>query len=420
MAITDISISQDNIVSGSNLIPIHSPVIFIVDVTYTGLVPEQLNVELYDKDSVLLSTYKCIPYADPLSTIRQFMFIADEPIRSLMNGFEDVAQLNETFVAIPDITKLITLKFVDPDNALIFDNLIIDFVHGAEQFGNNPNLVDQFNNEDDNYFAPENSFVYVYFYNDDITNSVSINEEILQLVPDELNIAIGGSTGNVITVTSNGSWLATESETWISLSTPSGTLNGSFTIDVDANATGLARSGTVTVTQGALIKTVTVNQATNSLAVNYKFDLTINEDVDTATDYEAWRLVDISPLNRTGNSINVGLDYDLSVSSVGTSNAIVYYGIGSDAVTEPTTWILLASAVTNALGGTDSEIGSTTIEVADGEFLFIKNDLRITSAPTDTSTVNLDLANGSILLPGTGTALPIAPGAWDKNINGGA
>ena len=179
MAITGVSISQNNIVSGSNLIPIHSPVIFIADVTYSGLLPNILNVQILDDTDTLLETYKAIPYRDPLATVRQFMFVAGEPIRSLMNGLEDFFQLDDTLEYVDDITKVIKLKFVDPDNELTFDEVTLDFAHATEQFGNNPNLVDQFNNEDDNYFAPDGGFVYVYFYNDDITNDVAIDGPLI-------------------------------------------------------------------------------------------------------------------------------------------------------------------------------------------------------------------------------------------------
>lgn len=178
MAITGISISQDNKVIDSNLVPIHSPVIFIADVTYTGLVPEVLNVEISDSTG-LLDTYRAIPYADPLATVRQFAFIANTAIKGLMDSFEDFHQLNETFLPVPDVTKEFTLKFVDPDNALIFDEVLINFLHGFNQFGDNPNKDAQYNNDEDIYFAGQDRFVYVYFYNDNASNNVVIDGPIL-------------------------------------------------------------------------------------------------------------------------------------------------------------------------------------------------------------------------------------------------
>lgn len=420
MAITNISISQDNKVGESNLIPVHSPVIFIVDVTFTGLVPDTLKVQILDINDVLIDTYKCIPYKDLLATLRQFIFIADQPIRGLMEGFDDFAQLNETFIPVPDITLQLKLKFVDPDNASTFVVETFDFVHGAEQFGNNPNLVDQFNNENDIYFAPKDSFVYVYFYNDDAASDVNINDDVLQLIPNALEIAIGGATEN-IAVTSNGDWLATELESWLSLTDPAGSGNGNFGIIIDANGTGLVRNAVVTVTRGTTIKEVTISQATNVLNATYDFDLTINEDINTSINYKAWRLVDILPTSRTGNSLNVNIDYSLVATSAGRAHSYLFYGIGSDAVTEPTLWILIDSAQTAPFGGSDFQSGTGIIEIADGEFLFIKMDLQITTGIFDSNTIDLDLVDGSIVAPGTGTAIASGtPLDWDKNINGGA
>lgn len=178
MAITNVTISQDNKVGDSNLIPIHSPVIFIADVTYTGLVPTVLLVEIYDTTG-LLDTYRAIPYRDPLATVRQFVFTANTAIKGLMKNFDDFNQLNETLLPVPNITKEFTLKFVDPDNDLTFDEVLIDFLHGYNQFGENPNKDAQFNNDSDDYFAGLGQFVYVYFYNDDANNDVAIDGPIL-------------------------------------------------------------------------------------------------------------------------------------------------------------------------------------------------------------------------------------------------
>ena len=61
MSITTISISQDNKVDESNLMAVQSPLIFLIDVTYSGDPPDILYCDLQDEDSVLLNTFKCIP-----------------------------------------------------------------------------------------------------------------------------------------------------------------------------------------------------------------------------------------------------------------------------------------------------------------------------------------------------------------------
>lgn len=179
MAITNINIAQDNVVNGSNLEPVHSTLTFIADVTYTGGTPEVIHVEIRDDTDTLLETYKAIPYKDPLPTIRQFVFVADGPVKSIMESFDDFFQLNESLIFVEDITKILKIRFVDPDTPATFDEVTIDFVHGAAQFGESPNLDTQFNNANDIYFAAENGIVYVYFYNDDPANDVAVDGPVL-------------------------------------------------------------------------------------------------------------------------------------------------------------------------------------------------------------------------------------------------
>jgi hypothetical protein len=157
MAITAITISQDNIVNGSNLMPVQSSLTFIADVDYTGATPDSIDVEILDESDVVLETYSAVPYKDVTTTQRQFVFKADGPLKALIDDFEDFFQLNETLEYVENITKQFKLKFIDPDTP--------DY----------PNLEDQFNNDTDTYYAPKNSWVYVYFYNDDITNDVAID-----------------------------------------------------------------------------------------------------------------------------------------------------------------------------------------------------------------------------------------------------
>lgn len=180
MPITDVTISQDNIINGSNLMPVHSPLSFLVDVTYTGLDPTILKVDLIH-DSVVLETYNCIPWNDPLANVRTFLFKADDVMKGLMASFDDFAQLNETLEYVEGITKLFTLKFYDPDNDLINDSVVVDLVHGAAQFGDNPNFDKIFNNDDQIVYGPDGKWCYIYFYNDDINNVLTIGQPVARL-----------------------------------------------------------------------------------------------------------------------------------------------------------------------------------------------------------------------------------------------
>jgi hypothetical protein len=177
MAITDITITQDNTVNGSNFLPIHSILTFIADVTYTGTVPDVIHVEIRDDTDTLIDTWKAIPYKDLTTAIRQFVFIANNPIKGILESFDDFFQLDSTFEYVEDITKLLKIRFVDPDVSATYDEIEANFVHGASQFGEYPNLDDQFNNEEDIYYAAKDGIVYVYFYNDDTANTLTVNED---------------------------------------------------------------------------------------------------------------------------------------------------------------------------------------------------------------------------------------------------
>lgn len=174
MAITSISINQDNFVGSSDLLPVHSPLVFLVDVNYTDAVPDVLNVEIRDEDNNILEEYRAIPYLDPLTTQRQFAFRADLPIRSLMEEFDDFFQNVNTLEFVEDITKIFKVRFIDPEDKNIYDELTATFIHGAAQFGENPNKSDIFNNVSTTYYGSVDGFTYVYYYNSDTINNLSV------------------------------------------------------------------------------------------------------------------------------------------------------------------------------------------------------------------------------------------------------
>jgi hypothetical protein len=187
MAITAITISQDNIINGSNLMPVQSSLTFIADVDYTGATPDSVNVEILDESDTLLETYSAVPYNDVTPTQRQFVFKAEGPLKALIDDFEDFFQLNETLEYVENITRQFKIKFVDPDTPATNDEVLIDGAQAVRQFGDYPNLEDQFNNDTDTYYAPKDSWVYVYFYNDDITNDVAIDGPALTEVTADDN-----------------------------------------------------------------------------------------------------------------------------------------------------------------------------------------------------------------------------------------
>lgn len=174
MAITSLSIEQDNVVNGSNLMPIHSPLIFLIDANYSGSPPNSINCEIQDDSGTALVTVQCVPFADLNFTVRRFSFMAHNILQAFMDDFDDFEQPENTFMPVPNINKVFKLVFKDPDAAAADVETTITAVHGVRQFGDQPNLSDQFNNDNEKIYIQEGLPGYVYFYNDNENNVINI------------------------------------------------------------------------------------------------------------------------------------------------------------------------------------------------------------------------------------------------------
>ena len=84
------------------------------------------------------------------------------------------------------------------------------------------------------------------------------------VTPQVVNLSGAGSSSNV-TLGSTGSWTASKSASWITVSPTSGSSGQGQTLTISAGRnTGAARTGTVTVTSGSISRTITVNQASGA------------------------------------------------------------------------------------------------------------------------------------------------------------
>ncbi|GHT53240.1 hypothetical protein AGMMS49982_15770 [Bacteroidia bacterium] len=89
------------------------------------------------------------------------------------------------------------------------------------------------------------------------------------LTLDKTSISATKDAGTYsIAVTSNVAWTAFSDTTWCTLSPPSGTSNGTITVNVTENTTTGSRSATITVSAGTETKTVTVTQAAGAATGN--------------------------------------------------------------------------------------------------------------------------------------------------------
>jgi hypothetical protein len=92
---------------------------------------------------------------------------------------------------------------------------------------------------------------------------VTIAEDLATLTVSNASINFSASGGSQnVDITSNTSWTATESLTYLSVSPTSGTNNGTVTIKCDPNTSTVARTGSITISGiGAASKTINFTQA---------------------------------------------------------------------------------------------------------------------------------------------------------------
>lgn len=172
MAITSITVVQDNKVDSCPLLSVHNPLVFIVEANYTSTAPDTL----YVSESVNSGIYSCIPYSDPQAGKRQFMFIADEIIRGLMGDFDDIVQAGTTNIFRANKTLDLTLTFYDPSTPATDCTIDIIAMAGSRQFGESPSINELYENEDESYVGIVGFPCYCYFFNDSTSNVLTVSE----------------------------------------------------------------------------------------------------------------------------------------------------------------------------------------------------------------------------------------------------
>lgn len=189
MAISSITITQDNEASTIALQAVHSPLIFIADATYSGDVPTHLLVYVNDSDGQL-GTYKSIPYEDTSTTVRRFLFIADEILRGFMPDFDDFYTTENQTERCDNITKEFSIQFQDPESPAVSPVLPFLGMHAARQFGETPYLSGQYDNDSDLIIGVESFPTSVYFYNQENSSS----SFPVDIIPTPTPITDGGET----------------------------------------------------------------------------------------------------------------------------------------------------------------------------------------------------------------------------------
>lgn len=174
--ILNLTISQSNITAECNLLAVHNPIVFLVDAEYSTTIPEYILVDILDSEDTLIDTFRCIPYFDTSGVVRRFAFIADSIFRSLLGSFDDFVSQEKSLEYCEGLTRELSLRFYADEEGGQEVTISLVICHAARQFSQNPLLTDIFTNQDVTYYGGKNKPVYVYFYNDDVNNIISIGD----------------------------------------------------------------------------------------------------------------------------------------------------------------------------------------------------------------------------------------------------
>ncbi len=114
--------------------------------------------------------------------------------------------------------------------------------------------------------------VYVYQTGGAIADSLALSK-------DSILTNASASPTNTVTVLSNRNWTVSSNQSWATVAPASGSNNGTFNINIAANS-GALRTATITLTAGAIIKTIYIKQ---DAAVTMIDSLSLNIDTLTVT-----------------------------------------------------------------------------------------------------------------------------------------
>jgi hypothetical protein len=167
MTVTAVNITQDNIVSGVNLLSVHNPLVFIAGAEWTGTPPDFLTGQIDGVD------YKATYYREETASNRSFIFVTDEIIRSIMSDIEDTAQTTGTVIAISNMTTDVTVTMTDLDSTQS-DSVDIIACHASNDFESEYGaaMFDRYNNASNFYVMAKGQKGYLYWYNDDAANPI--------------------------------------------------------------------------------------------------------------------------------------------------------------------------------------------------------------------------------------------------------
>ena len=170
----ELRIIQDNKVDEWELLSVHNPLCFIAEVDYDGLTPDFIDVELKSGGDSIVKM-KSISFKDSAPKSRQFIFVADSVIRGAMPDFNDEVQGSETLIHIENITREFQVVFTH-ENLTASTSFVA--CNASSQFGDEFGACMKDINDPKVYTAGENGVVYLYMYNWDENNVITMDTNI--------------------------------------------------------------------------------------------------------------------------------------------------------------------------------------------------------------------------------------------------
>lgn len=176
MAVTRITITQDNTNGNCDLLAVSSPLIFIIEVEYTIVKPDLLAVDVKDENDDVLGTFKCIEYIyEDDSGLITYRFEASDIVTAFMDSFDDVETQYNYLEYVENITKLLSLTFYIGAES---SSITFDAIRAASQIGDYPALENIYNNSNLVFYGSIDEPVYVYFYNDSESNELGYDAPV--------------------------------------------------------------------------------------------------------------------------------------------------------------------------------------------------------------------------------------------------
>ena len=202
MAITSVTIQQDNIVDGCNLLAVHSPLRFtaiVQDSDSPYSFPDYLDVEITNMfSSTTYTGYKALQY-EIIDDKSNYIFHSEKILRSLMADFDDTDRDGDTIEYPPFMVRKfrITFKYLG-----LSDYVDIYAYLASRQNGETEAMTEMFNNDDETVISFANREFYLHFFSAGITDAIVFDGSAV----DESNIvrkrktvaSIGTSTAVVM------------------------------------------------------------------------------------------------------------------------------------------------------------------------------------------------------------------------------